>query len=654
MRQEKKAINGINPVVWSLDTLIIGSGCAGFNAADWLYTYNRKDVAILTEGINKGTSRNTGSDKQTYYKLSLASDGADCVYEMAKTLFDGGAVNGDIALTEAACSVKSFIKLSLLGVPFPVNEYGEFIGYKTDHDPRQRATSAGPLTSKYMTEALERSVKSKNIKIFDNMQVAKLLVIDNKIYGLLAFDLAKMNEENYGLTIFIANNIIMATGGPAAVYQTSVYPESQSGGTGLAINEGALCCNLNEWQYGIASIKFRWNLSGTYQQVLPRYISVDKNGNEKEFLREYFDDDFKLLDMVFLKGYQWPFDTAKINGSSIIDIIIHNEIVNKGNRVFMDFTHEPSGLENGFDKLSSETYSYLKNSNALLSLPIKRLEKMNIKAIELYKSHNIDLYNEPLEIAICAQHCNGGIDVNANWQSSVEGLYAVGEASGTFGIYRPGGSALNSAQVGSMRSAEHIATTTEEDEPNLDFALNICSNSIDNFINEIKSILNNKNVSGDFKDDLIKAQKIMTKNAAHLRNEYQIENALTEITNIENNIKNSVMNSIYDIADYFNILSTLATQKAVLNAMLKAAQTSKSRGSGLVLDNDGFEISEHLSKFKYSPEKTEFKNAQFITEFKDKYFNTVVRKVRPIPTADNWFENVWNDFNKRNEKIFSR
>jgi succinate dehydrogenase/fumarate reductase flavoprotein subunit len=244
--------------------------------------------------------------------------------------------------------------------------------------------------------------------------------------------------------------------------------------------------------------------------------------------------------------------------------------------------------------------------------------------------------------------------VNANWQSSVEGLYAVGEASGTFGIYRPGGSALNSAQVGSMRSAEHIATTTEEDEPNLDFALNICSNSIDNFINEIKSILNNKNVSGDFKDDLIKAQKIMTKNAAHLRNEYQIENALTEITNIENNIKNSVMNSIYDIADYFNILSTLATQKAVLNAMLKAAQTSKSRGSGLVLDNDGFEISEHLSKFKYSPEKTEFKNAQFITEFKDKYFNTVVRKVRPIPTADNWFENVWNDFNKRNEKIFSR
>ena len=52
------------------DTLIIGSGCAGFNAADRLYNFGVRDIAIITEGINMGTSRNTGSDKQTYYKLS--------------------------------------------------------------------------------------------------------------------------------------------------------------------------------------------------------------------------------------------------------------------------------------------------------------------------------------------------------------------------------------------------------------------------------------------------------------------------------------------------------------------------------------------------------------------------------------------------------
>ena len=102
-----------------------------------------------------GTSRNTGSDKQTYYKLSLCGDEPDSISKMAEDLFAGGGVNGDTALAEAACSVRSFIKLANLGVPFPTNAYGEYVGYKTDHDPRQRATSAGPLTSRYMTECLE-------------------------------------------------------------------------------------------------------------------------------------------------------------------------------------------------------------------------------------------------------------------------------------------------------------------------------------------------------------------------------------------------------------------------------------------------------------------------------------------------------------------
>ena len=68
---------GQKAAVISLDTLVIGTGCAGFNAADTLFDLGRTDVAILTEGIKMGTSRNTGSDKQTYYKLSLCSDGAD-------------------------------------------------------------------------------------------------------------------------------------------------------------------------------------------------------------------------------------------------------------------------------------------------------------------------------------------------------------------------------------------------------------------------------------------------------------------------------------------------------------------------------------------------------------------------------------------------
>ena len=139
------------------ETVIVGSGAAGFNAADSLYRRGNTDVVLLSEDLSFGTSRNTGSDKQTYYKLSLCGSEPDSIRAMAEDLFKGGAVDGDLALIEAALSARSFLKLFDLGVPFPVNRYGEFVGYKTDHDPKRRATSAGPYTSRFMTEFLESS-----------------------------------------------------------------------------------------------------------------------------------------------------------------------------------------------------------------------------------------------------------------------------------------------------------------------------------------------------------------------------------------------------------------------------------------------------------------------------------------------------------------
>lgn len=135
-------------------TVVVGSGCAGLNAADWLAALG-DDALLVTENMLSGTSRNTGSDKQTYYKLSLAGDEEDSVGLMAQTLKHDD-VDGDLALCEAAGSAQCFLKLATLGVPFPVNDYGEYVGYQTDHDLRRRASSAGPLTSRYMTEALEK------------------------------------------------------------------------------------------------------------------------------------------------------------------------------------------------------------------------------------------------------------------------------------------------------------------------------------------------------------------------------------------------------------------------------------------------------------------------------------------------------------------
>lgn len=433
---------------YQYEALVIGTGAAGYSAACRLKELGVA-VALVTEGVNCGTSRNTGSDKQTYYKLSLAGSDPDSVADMAADLFAGGCVDGDNALCEAAYSSRCFWKLVELGVEFPCNRYGEFVGYKTDHDPRARATSAGPLTSKYMTEALQKEAARLEIPVFDKCYVAKLLVENGEICGVLSF---REGEK----VAFSCAHCVLATGGPAGIYADTVYPVGHTGSTGLAVRAGAVLQNLEFWQYGLASIAPRWNVSGTYMQVLPRLVSVDSQGKEYEFLNDYFDQPNQGLSQLFLKGYQWPFDPKKAeNGSSRIDLWVHRERVEKGRKVYLDFTKNPQGLD--FSRLDAEAYGYLEKADALFGTPIQRLEKMNAPAVALYKSKGVELHREMLPIALCAQHCNGGIAVDSNWQTTVEGLFAVGECAGTHGMTRPGGSALNAGQVGAFRAAQYIA-----------------------------------------------------------------------------------------------------------------------------------------------------------------------------------------------------
>ena len=49
----------------SIENIVVGTGAAGLQAALRLYQNGETDLAVVAENINAGTSRNTGSDKQT-------------------------------------------------------------------------------------------------------------------------------------------------------------------------------------------------------------------------------------------------------------------------------------------------------------------------------------------------------------------------------------------------------------------------------------------------------------------------------------------------------------------------------------------------------------------------------------------------------------
>jgi succinate dehydrogenase / fumarate reductase, flavoprotein subunit len=464
--RELMTIGGHVLPVHRSEALVLGSGAAGLRAAVEMKRRN-VDVVVASQSAFGGTSACSGSDKQTLHTANSAGRGDD-FRALADALAAGGAMDDDTAYVEAVGSVRALASLQFMGLPLPQDRLGGVLRYQTDHDEVGRATSCGPRTSRLMVQVLTREAINLEIPIFNHTTGVRLLVSPgekHRMIGVLAMAPKKRTAENpYGLTAFLSDSVVIATGGPGELYRDSVYPRHCFGSLGLALEAGAEAVNLTESQFGIGTPRnnFPWNLSGTYVQCLPYIFSRDTRGNEHNFLADYYRTTQELASNIFRKGYQWPFHATRMLefGSSLLDLAVFQES-QAGRKVFMDFNRNPlpvpGDTEFSLDRLDDDVRAYLANSGALLAEPIHRLRKMNPLSIELYKRYKYDITRDPLEFAINNQHMNGGLAVDTWGTTNLEGCYSVGESAGTHGVTRPGGAALNAGQVFGTRCAEHVA-----------------------------------------------------------------------------------------------------------------------------------------------------------------------------------------------------
>ncbi|MDF7825498.1 FAD-binding protein [Pontiellaceae bacterium B12227] len=653
MKKSELKVGKKSVPVTKVHTLVIGSGAAGLNAAVQLRNQGIEDVLIVSEGLKMGTSINTGSDKQTYYKSAMCGNDLDAPLAMAKNFFSPGSMHGDLALIEAAVSGRGFLNLVNLGVKFPQDAFGQFIGYKTDHDPAQRGTSVGPYTSRDMCRALIAEVKRREIPVQEKTNVISLLTSgegkDKRACGAVALN------GDAELVAYAAENVVFAVGGPGGLYKTSVYPAVHTGAIGIALKAGAMAQGLPEAQYGLASTKFRWNVSGTYMQVMPKFVSTDADGksNPREFLRDYFPNTGKMNSKVFLKGYQWPFDSKKIvGGSSIIDILVYIETVEKGRRVFLDYRENPADFD--FQTLEKEAYEYLENSGAFQKTPIARLKHMNPGAISLYKDHNIDITKEPLEVAVCAQHNNGGLAGNHWWESTnIKHLFPVGEVNGSHGVARPGGSALNSGQVGSLRAAEFIANVYD----GTDLKMADFNKAAKAEIKELSGFLGRCEASdSNWRTVRAELQERMSKSGAHIRSleslKKAVKDAKAQLAKLEEN-GCKVENATQAVQALRNRQLCFAHWMYLEATLYQVKSGVGSRGSAMVQDADGKRAHRQLDKAQWSfaAEDESFKEKVQETVLKDGKVKSRWVKVRPIPESNLWFETAWADY--RAGKIYT-
>jgi len=145
-------------------------------------------------------------------------------------------------------------------------------------------------------------------------------------------------------------------------------------------------------------------------------------------------------------------------------------------------------------------------------------------------------------------------------------------------------------------------------------------------------------------------QERMTKYAAHIRSLEGIQKALREAYDLKNRLLYRLyISSRQELSDALDIIELATTHLLYLESMLAYLERGGgSRGAYVVLDSKGILPAESLeAEWRYKPYEASFMDETFEVWLDEK--QKIIKrwiKVHPIPTAEGWFEEIWQSYRK--------
>jgi succinate dehydrogenase / fumarate reductase flavoprotein subunit len=420
---DMKLVNPANKRKHSL--IVVGSGLAGGSAAASLGELGykvkcfcfqdspRRAHSIAAQGgIN--AAKNYPNDGESVFRL---------FYDTVK--------GGDFRAREAnvyrlaQISTKIIDQCVAQGVPF-AREYGGSLANRSFGGAQvSRTFYARGQTGQQLLlgayQALERQVHAGTVAMYPRTEMLDLIVVDGKARGIVARDLV-----TGATSVHIADAVILATGGYGNVYYLSTNAKG-SNATAIwrAYKRGALFANPCFTQIHPTCIP----VSGDYQSKLTLMseslrndgrIWVPKKKGDPRPPNEIPEDerDYYLERRYPSFGNLVPRDVASRNAKALCD---EGYGVGKtGLGVYLDFSEAISRLG---EKTVRERYGNL---------------------FEMYQRiTDEDPYKVPMRIYPAIHYTMGGLWVDYQLQSTIPGLFVLGEANfSDHGANRLGASAL--------------------------------------------------------------------------------------------------------------------------------------------------------------------------------------------------------------------
>ena len=415
-----------------LDVIVVGTGLAGASAAASLaemgfnvYNFCIQDSPRRAHSIAAQGGINAAKNYQ--------NDG-DSVYRLFYDTVKGGDYRAREANVYRLAEVSNAIidQCVAQGVPF-AREYGGMLANRSFGGAQVSRTfyAKGQTGQQLLLGAyssLSRMVNTGKVKLFTRYEMEDVVIVDGRARGIIAKDLVSGK-----LVRFSANAVVIATGGYGNAYFLSTNAMGCNCTAAIqCYRKGAVMANPSYVQIHPTCIP----VHGDKQSKLTLMSESLRNDGRIWVPKKL--EDAKALQAGTKQGYEIPEEDR--------DYYLERRYPAFGNLVPRDVASRAAKerCDKGFGVNNTGLAVFLDFSEAIRDFGKDTIAARYGNLFDMYEEiTDVSPYNEPMMIYPAIHYTMGGVWVDYELQTSVKGLFAIGECNfSDHGANRLGASAL--------------------------------------------------------------------------------------------------------------------------------------------------------------------------------------------------------------------